>query len=237
MPRFVILEHDHPHLHWDLMLEAGDALWTWRLERPPHGGLETIPAERIGDHRLDYLEYEGPVSRGRGSVKRWDWGTYDLLEGSEDRLRLLFQGQHLDGRATLKRSETGQSLFHYHGGRLGQETRMTQKDAHVLVLAGPNGAGKSTISENLLSGVFGVPHFVNADTIARGLSAFRSEDMAIKAGRVMLDHLKELAERQESFAFETTLASRTFAPWLKSLRENGYLFHLFFVWLPSAEMA
>src|SRR5258705_9929861 len=93
MPCFVILEHDHPHLHWDLMLEVGDVLWTWRLERPPRDGPETIPAERIGDHRLAYLDYEGPVSGGRGFVKRWDWGTYDLLEGRQDRLRLELQGK------------------------------------------------------------------------------------------------------------------------------------------------
>ena len=74
MPRFVILEHDHPVLHWDFMLEAGDVLRTWRLSAPPIRGA-IVAAERIGDHRRLYLDYEGPVSDGRGNVVRWDAGS------------------------------------------------------------------------------------------------------------------------------------------------------------------
>src|SRR5437764_266524 len=75
MPRYVILEHDHPRRHWDLMLEAGGALCTWRLEAWPRDGVQ-IRAELIGDHRLAYLDYEGPVSGNRGRVERRDEGTY-----------------------------------------------------------------------------------------------------------------------------------------------------------------
>ena len=64
MPRFVILEHDHPVLHWDLMLEAGDVLQTWRLANPPTPGC-AIDATALPDHRLTYLDYEGPVSGNR----------------------------------------------------------------------------------------------------------------------------------------------------------------------------
>jgi predicted ABC-type ATPase len=107
----------------------------------------------------------------------------------------------------------------------------------VIVLAGPNGAGKSTASEKLLQESFKVSEFVNADVIARGLSAFHPEGVAVAAGRIMLTRLRELASDRKDFAFETTLASRSFAPWLNRLIETGYSLKLFFFWLPSAEMA
>src|SRR5439155_26523435 len=107
----------------------------------------------------------------------------------------------------------------------------------VVVLAGPNGAGKSTAASRLLRGALGVTEFVNADVIARGLSGFSPERVAMEAGRVMLRRIKELAAKRESFAFETTLASRSFAPWLRDLVKSGYRFHLVFLWLPSAAAA
>ena len=108
---------------------------------------------------------------------------------------------------------------------------------NVVVLSGPNGAGKSTISRTVLSGAFGACHYVNADAIARGLSAFYSEGMAVKAAKIMLEHLHELAEDRANFAFETTLGSRTFAPWIASLKQQGYLFHLIYIWVPSADVS
>ncbi len=108
---------------------------------------------------------------------------------------------------------------------------------HVVVLAGPNGAGKSTTAPVLLRGRLGVAEFVNADTIARGLSAFAPEGVAIDAGRVMLRRLEQLAAQQRDFAFETTLASRTFAPRIARWMLTGYTFHLVFLWLPNAEVA
>ena len=106
-----------------------------------------------------------------------------------------------------------------------------------MILAGPNGAGKSTAAPALLHGALGVDEFVNADVIARGLSAFDPEGVAIAAGRVMLSRLRELAAQRASFAFETTLASRSFAPWLKELKTSGYEIHILFLWLPSAAFA
>ncbi|MDL2259265.1 zeta toxin family protein [Deltaproteobacteria bacterium OttesenSCG-928-K17] len=111
------------------------------------------------------------------------------------------------------------------------------KAPHVIILAGPNGAGKSTSAPVLLRDTFAVDEFVNADTIAQGLSAFRPESAALEAGRIMLNRLHELANKQVDFAFETTLASRTFAPWLKRLGEEGYKIHLMFLTLPNAEAA
>jgi predicted ABC-type ATPase len=109
-------------------------------------------------------------------------------------------------------------------------------DPNIIVLAGPNGAGKSTAAPDLLHGALHVDEFVNADVIARGLSAFNPEAAALDAGRVMLSRLKELARQRKNIAFETTLASRTFAPWIRDLKKGGYRFHLFYFWLPFPEM-
>jgi predicted ABC-type ATPase len=114
---------------------------------------------------------------------------------------------------------------------------MTLPRPSVVILAGPNGAGKSTVAPALLRGALAVDEFVNADVIARGLSAFDPDRVAIAAGRVMLARLKELADERVDFAFETTLATRSFAPWLRSLRISGYDVHLCFLWLASADLA
>lgn len=107
----------------------------------------------------------------------------------------------------------------------------------VIVLAGPNGAGKTSAAPALLREVLSVVEFVNADTIAQGLAAFSPERVAMEAGAILLGRLHELAARGRSFAFETTLASRSFAPWLAKLACRGYEFHLVFLWLPSADLA
>lgn len=107
---------------------------------------------------------------------------------------------------------------------------------NLVVLAGPNGAGKSTAAPKLLHEFLGIEEFVNADVIARGLSAFNPEGAAIEAGRIMLRRLRELAARRVDFAFETTLAGRGFAPWIAELVESEYVFHLFYLWVPDPEM-
>src|SRR5712692_3768879 len=105
---------------------------------------------------------------------------------------------------------------------------MTVAAPHVVVLGGPNGAGKSTTAPRLLVGALKVDEFVNADVIAQGISAFRPDVAAIDAGRVMLRRLRQLAQRRVNFAYETTMASRTFAPWLAELRDHGYAVHLIY---------
>jgi predicted ABC-type ATPase len=107
----------------------------------------------------------------------------------------------------------------------------------VVIIAGPNGAGKTTSSRRVLSGLLDVDEFVNADIIAQGLAGIHPERVAVAAGRIMLDRLNELAAQKADFAFETTLASRTFAPWVGQLRPNGYRAYLLCFWLPDPEMS
>jgi len=106
MPRFVILKHELPPqfdrtTHWDLMLESGDGLTTWALETPPQPD-QAITAQRLADHRPAYLEYEGPVSGGRGTVTRWDAGAYELLSQTSARWVLEIRGARLVGQLVLQ---------------------------------------------------------------------------------------------------------------------------------------
>lgn len=114
---------------------------------------------------------------------------------------------------------------------------MNEAKPQVAIIAGPNGAGKSTLAPVLLRDTFGLLEFVNADTISAGLSAFNAEAVALDAGRVMLTRLRELAANKQSFAFESTLATRSYAPWISRLAQEGYQFHLLFLWLNTVELA
>jgi len=107
----------------------------------------------------------------------------------------------------------------------------------IVVVGGPNGAGKTTTAPFLLRDALGVREYVNADPIAAGLSAFAQESVAIAAGRVMLARMDELARQRVSFGFETTLASRSFVPWVRLRLAEGYTVHLVFLWLASPELA
>lgn len=108
MPRFVVLEHDHPELHWDLLLETGDVLRAWRLLTLPRADV-WIPAAASFDHRKVYLDYEGPVSGNRGSVTRWDAGEYHLDREEPGRLLLNLEGRRLQGSAALEKDAEGDS--------------------------------------------------------------------------------------------------------------------------------
>src|SRR5262245_45239102 len=101
MPRFVVLEHDHPELHWDLLFEVGAVLWAWRLRAPLAPGV-TVAAERNFDHRLLYLDYEGPVSGGRGVVHRWAHGEYTWREQGPRRWVADVTGPQMEGALTLE---------------------------------------------------------------------------------------------------------------------------------------
>jgi predicted ABC-type ATPase len=107
----------------------------------------------------------------------------------------------------------------------------------VVVLAGPNGAGKSTCAATLLPQDLDVRQFVNADTIASGLSAFAPETAAIQAGRILLAHIAELARQRQDFAFETKMSSRSFLPFLRRLQQEGYRVRIIYVWLRSPELS
>jgi len=100
MPRYAILEHDWPALHWDLLLEAGESLRAWRLLGEPRGG-DAIPAEANFPHRLFYLNFEGLVSGGRGEVRRWDAGTFAWVENEPERAIVDLAGNRLSGRFVI----------------------------------------------------------------------------------------------------------------------------------------
>jgi DNA polymerase Ligase (LigD) len=110
MPRFVILRHEltnpqRGNLHYDFMLEQHGVLRTWALAEEPSHGQEII-ADALADHRLDYLEYEGPVSKNRGSVSRWDWGKYESLTDSAAVIVVQLSGQRLTGIVRLQARAT-----------------------------------------------------------------------------------------------------------------------------------
>jgi predicted ABC-type ATPase len=107
----------------------------------------------------------------------------------------------------------------------------------VVILAGPKGAGKTTASPFVIRDTLGIREFVNADYIAQGLSGFSPETTAIAAGRIMLNRLHELGRKRATFAFETTLATWSFLPWLGTLKEASYNVRLVFLALPTAQHA
>ncbi len=106
MPRFAVLQHDHPVLHWDFLLEHQSVLLTWRLSAPPEEGT-ILDAEQSFDHRLFYLDHEGPVSGGRGSVTRWDGGTFDWETHEPNRVVVSLAGARLRGMFRLERAAGG----------------------------------------------------------------------------------------------------------------------------------
>lgn len=101
--QFVILRHDHPFVHWDLMLEAGQSLRTWRLHDEPVPGT-TTSAESLPDHRPCYLDYEGPVRGDRGMVSQWDRGCYAILRQTDTSLQVTLAGRRLQGELRLCRT-------------------------------------------------------------------------------------------------------------------------------------
>lgn len=108
---------------------------------------------------------------------------------------------------------------------------------HLYIIAGCNGAGKTTASNTILPKSLLVKEFVNADEIAKGLSPFHPEGMAIEAGRLMLKRIGDLLEAGESFSIETTLAAKSYIHLVRKAHERGYLVHLLFFWLDNVELA
>jgi predicted ABC-type ATPase len=107
----------------------------------------------------------------------------------------------------------------------------------AYVIAGPNGAGKTTFAAEFLPDFVNCRQFLNADLIASGLSPFAPETQNLRAGRLLLERIKELSQAGEDFGFETTLSGRTHARLLMDLKRAGYRIMLFFLWLPSADLA
>lgn len=108
---------------------------------------------------------------------------------------------------------------------------------NLYIIAGCNGAGKTTASFTILPDILNCKEFVNADEIAKGLSPFQPEKVAIEAGRIMLHRINELLESEENFAFETTLATKSYRSKIKTAKEKGYHVTLLYFWLQSIELA
>jgi predicted ABC-type ATPase len=110
-------------------------------------------------------------------------------------------------------------------------------DPVITLISGPNGAGKTTTAFSIMPELIDCDEYVNADEIAAGLSPFRPQSVSMEAGRLMLDRIHNLSNQKNTFAFETTLASRSFAPFLVKCKEAGYSIRLIYMWLSSVELA
>ncbi|MCY4384052.1 MAG: zeta toxin family protein [Nitrospinae bacterium] len=110
-------------------------------------------------------------------------------------------------------------------------------EKRIFIIAGPNGAGKTTFATEFLPNEANCPFFINTDLIAAGLNPFRPDRVGAQAGRLVLNQIRENALRGESFAFETTLSGRGYARHIPRWREQGYRVKLFFLQLPTPEMA
>jgi len=114
---------------------------------------------------------------------------------------------------------------------------VSKKSPNLYIIAGPNGAGKTTFAKEFLPHYAKCENFVNADLIAQGLSPFSPAAAGLKAGRLLLNQIHEFASRRVVFAFETTLSGKTYVALLRRLKQQGYVIHLFFLWIPSADLA
>ncbi|HWZ03579.1 MAG TPA: zeta toxin family protein, partial [Mucilaginibacter sp.] len=108
---------------------------------------------------------------------------------------------------------------------------------NLYIIAGCNGAGKTTASYTILPEILDCREFVNADNIAAGISPFNPESVAIEAGRIMLKRIDELLSEEVDFAFETTLATRSYVSFIKKAKQVGYQVTLLYFWLNSPQMA
>ncbi len=107
---------------------------------------------------------------------------------------------------------------------------------NVYIIAGPNGAGKTTFAKEFLPNYADCKNFINADLIAQGVSPFAAEEVAFRAGRLMLGEIELYQKRGESFAFETTLSGRSHLSTIRHLRKRGYKVR-FFLWVPTVNLA
>lgn len=111
------------------------------------------------------------------------------------------------------------------------------KNKNVYIIAGSNGSGKTTFAKTFLPEYAKCDRFINADLIAAGLSPFLPQQAAIKSGKLVLEQIKEYASAGVNFGFETTMSGVTYLKYFQMLREKGYKIHIFFLWIPSSQLA
>jgi len=111
------------------------------------------------------------------------------------------------------------------------------EDKNLYIVAGCNGAGKTTASYTILPEIIKCKEFVNADEIAKGLSPFQPETVSFEAGRIMINRINELLKDNETFAFETTLSTKSYKNKVLKAKEQGYTITLLFFWLNNIELA
>ena len=111
------------------------------------------------------------------------------------------------------------------------------QNKNIYIIAGSNGSGKTTFAKEFLPDYVRCRHFINSDLIAQGLSPFSPQVAAMKAGRLVLERINDLARQGFDFGFETTLSGKSYINRLKDLKRSGYSLHLFFLWIPSVELA
>lgn len=116
--KFVIHEHTQSgQTHWDLMLERGNVLQTWRLDKAPYENPDIILAEKICDHDKKFLSYDGPVNNGLGNVKMIDVGIFQIIQESESRIQFNLSGKNLSGEFILKQMNKEQWRLSVHTRR------------------------------------------------------------------------------------------------------------------------
>lgn len=108
---------------------------------------------------------------------------------------------------------------------------------NLYIISGCNGAGKTTASFTILPDILDCKEFVNADEIAKGLSPFQPEKVSFEAGRIMLKRINELLESNENFAFETTLATKSYKSKIAEAKTKNYNVTLLFFWLQNVDLA
>lgn len=148
----------------------------------------------------------------------------------------------MKGPLHVRTTEDSSAVRTRHGGAAVKESLTTQTTVaayfkRVIIIAGPNGAGKTTFARAFLPEEAHCPRFINADLIAAGLSPFAPDAAAIRAGRLMLEEINACARRDESFAFETTLAGKGYRSHIDDWRSVGYHVSLYFLSLPDEETA
>lgn len=108
---------------------------------------------------------------------------------------------------------------------------------NIYIIAGPNGSGKTTFATKFLPEYVKCSNFINADMIAKGLAPFEPRSAAIKAGKLVLQQIQEFSNKGINFSFETTLSGKTYVNLFNELKVKGYLLHLYFLWIPDADLS